>query len=121
MTECHSLGQQGEDLAVAHLVESGYKILHRNWITGKHEIDIIAENADFIVFIEVKTRTADYLVHPRDAVSVQKQKSMVLCADTYIKRYKINKECRFDIISVLTDKSNSEIEHLTDAFYPTLK
>jgi putative endonuclease len=121
MNESLSLGQHGEDLAVAHLVESGYKILQRNWITGKHEIDIIAEKDNFIVFIEVKTRSADYLVHPRDAVSVQKQKSMVLSADIYIKRYKTNKECRFDVISVLKDGSKNEIEHITDAFYPTLR
>lgn len=121
MSESHILGQHGEDLAVAHLVKSGYKIRERNWTAGKHEIDIIAENDSYIVFVEVKSRGSDYLVHPRDTVSVQKQKFIILVAEIYVKRYKINKECRFDIISVMIDGSTNEIEHITDAFYPTLK
>jgi len=51
----------GEDQAVKHLTHAGYKILRRNWRSGKLEIDIIAENKDFIVFAEVKTRSEDFL------------------------------------------------------------
>lgn len=121
MAESHELGQQGEDLAVDYLRKKGYKILHRNWKSGKREIDIIAENKDFIVFVEVKTRTDDYQMHPRHAVTSEKQKSIIYAAEGYIKRYNINKESRFDIISIISDNKSVQIEHIEDAFYPTLR
>ena len=56
MAESHDLGRHGEDKAAAHLEKAGYKILKRNWKAGKLEVDIIAENKDYTVFVEVKTR-----------------------------------------------------------------
>ena len=61
MAESHILGNKGEDIAADHLKKSGFKILFRNWKWGKHEIDIIAEKDDMVVFVEVKTRTDDFL------------------------------------------------------------
>ena len=121
MADSHNLGKEGEELARDHLLEKGYKILHRNWKSGKKEIDIIAENKDFVVFIEVKTRTDDYLMHPRHAVTSEKQKSIIYAADSYLKRYNINKESRFDVISIISNGKTIEIEHIEDAFYPTLR
>lgn len=120
MAESHSLGQLGENLAAKFLLDGGYKILNRNWKSGKHEIDIIAENKDFIVFVEVKTRTTDYQLHPRDAVTTPKQRSIIFAADNYINWNYITKESRFDIITVIADGKSHEIEHIENAFYPTL-
>jgi putative endonuclease len=121
MSESHDLGQKGEDLAAAYLKNAGYKILFRNWKWGKHEIDIIAENNDRVVFAEVKTRTEDFLVNPRDAVPREKQKSIILAADGYIKKFYIDKESRFDVITIIKKNANFEIDHIEDAFYPTLR
>ena len=44
MSESLTLGKKGEDLAAGHLKGKGYRILHRNWKSGKKEIDIVAEN-----------------------------------------------------------------------------
>jgi putative endonuclease len=121
MAESHSLGQLGENLAVKHLLDSGYKIRHRNWKSGRYEIDIIAENAEFIVFVEVKTRSENYQMHPSAAVTTPKQRSIIFAAESYIDRNNINKDSRFDIISVISDGKSHSIEHIEDAFYPTLK
>lgn len=121
MAESHELGQMGEELAAGHLKNSGYKILHRNWKSGKNEIDIICENRDFIVFAEVKTRTDDYRVAPSEAVTREKQRSIIFAASNYISRYNINKESRFDVITVVKKNGNFEIDHIEDAFYPTLR
>jgi len=121
MAESHNLGQKGEELAVEHLKKSGYRIIERNWRAGKLEVDIIAENKDFIVFCEVKTRSDDFQMHPVTAVNREKQRSLVLCADTYIKRYNITKECRFDVITIITGSDSFKIDHIEDAFYPTLR
>jgi len=121
MAESHDLGQKGEVLAADHLTKAGFKILFRNWKWGKHEIDLIAENKDFIIFAEVKTRSDDYQMHPVTAVTKEKQKSIIFAADGYIKRYKIDKESRFDVITVIKAGEEFQIDHIEDAFYPTLR
>jgi putative endonuclease len=121
MSESHDLGKIGEELATDHLNKAGYKILFRNWKWGRHEIDIIAENKEYVVFAEVKTRTDDYQMHPVTAVTREKQKSIILAADGYIKRYNNKKESRFDVITVIKKGDQFEIDHIEDAFYPTLR
>ena len=121
MADSHNLGREGEELAKKHLLLKGYKILHCNWKSGKREIDIVAENGEFIVFVEVKTRTDDFTMHPRHAVTGEKQKSIIFAAESYLERYNINKESRFDIVSIILNGKSIEIEHIEDAFYPTLR
>jgi len=122
MSDSSALGLQGESLAAAHLQEKGYKIRHRNWTTGKLEVDIIAENNDYVVFAEVKTRTEGYYGNISDLVPTDKQKLLVRAADSYIRIYDINKESRFDVIIIVASGQSIEIkEHIEDAFYPTLR
>jgi len=121
MSDTKELGNQGEDFASSFLLKKGYKIVNRNWKMGANEIDIIAENDDFIVFIEVKTRSDNYLEHPYTAVTTSKQKTIIRIADHYLRRYNIDKECRFDIISVVKNNDKFDINHIENAFYPTLR
>lgn len=122
MSESQILGQTGEDKAVVCLQEAGYKIRHRNWKSGKRELDIVAENNDFIVFVEVKTRTEGFVEPPKNAVTNDKQRSIIYAAETYIQKYDIIKESRFDIITVIAKGNRYEIEqHIEGAFYPTLR
>lgn len=121
MSGSHELGQKGEDLAVAYLKKNEFKILLRNWKWGKHEIDIIAENKEFIVFVEVKTRSDNFREHPRTAVTNEKQKSIISAADGYIQRNRIDKESRFDVITIIRKDDEFEIDHIENAFYPTLR
>jgi len=120
MAESHNLGQEGEDLAAEHLEKTGYRILFRNWKWGKHEIDIIAENNDFIIFAEVKTRSDDFQMHPVTAVTREKQKSIIRAANGYLQKFKIDKEGRFDVITVIKSVDSYKIDHIEGAFYPTL-
>ena len=121
MSESHELGRSGEEHAAAYLKNNGYKILFRNWKWGVNEIDIIAENKDFVVFVEVKTRSANFMEEPSKAVPVAKQKSIIRAAEGYIKRFRIDKESRFDIIAIINKNEGFEIDHIEDAFYPTLR
>ena len=121
MAESHLLGKEGEEQAVGYLRSKGYKILHRNWVSGKRELDIIAENNEFVVFVEVKTRSHDFHLPQGDLVTKEKQRSMIFAADSYIRRYNINKESRFDVITIISGGKTIEIEHTESAFYPTLR
>ena len=55
MAEHNEFGKKGEDIAAEFLQKKGYKILERNWVSGKNEIDIIAREGKYIVVIEVRT------------------------------------------------------------------
>lgn len=121
MSEAQSLGQKGEAFAVEYLKKKGYKIRHRNWISGKNEIDIVAETNDFIVFVEVKTRADNPLTNPKTAVNREKQKSIIYVAEWYIRTYNLDKESRFDVIILYEKAEGFEIDHIENAFYPTLR
>jgi len=115
-------GKAGEEEAVKLLTEKGYRILERNWLFRKKEIDVIACNEACIAFIEVKTRTDGYLEAPSEAVTRTKQKYIIAAANEYIQQHNISKEVRLDVISVVLNKDGSlkEIEHTENAYYPVM-
>ena len=120
MAAHNELGKQGEDAACLFLKVQGYTIVERNWRYDRHEIDVIAENKDFIIFVEVKTRTSSQWGNPEDFISRMQMKRIITAADFYLKEYNIEKDVRFDIITIVKGKDGFEIEHIDDAFYPTL-
>jgi putative endonuclease len=109
-------GQQGEQVAARYLEENGYVIIERNWRYGNIEIDIIARNAEYLVFAEVKTRMSDQWGNPEDAVTNSKMKRIVEAADSYICAHATDLPARFDVIAVLVNDGKFEIEHFDDAF-----
>ncbi len=116
-----SVGKEGEKVAENHLVEKGYQILERNWRFGKKELDLIARYGDKLVIIEVKTRTNPEFEQPKEAVTFKKQRNIVDAANAYIQKNNILLETQFDIISVLFNNGKTEIEHISDAFYPLVR
>ncbi len=117
MADHNELGKKAEDLAAEYLLKNGYKILVRNFRFQKSEIDIIAEKNHLIVVVEVKARSTDFFILPQEAVTKGKIKSIVLAANHFMEEFNKNQEVRFDIISVLPDKTGKlEIEHIEDAF-----
>lgn len=121
MSESQTLGIKGEELAADFLKKNGYRILFRNWTYGRHEVDIIAENKECIVFAEVKTRAEAPLDPPVNAITREKQKAIIWAAEAYVKRYSIQKESRFDVITVIQKGEEFEIVHIPYAFYPSLR
>lgn len=117
MAEHNDFGKKAEDLAAEFLLKNGYKILARNFRFQKAEIDIISEKDNFIVVCEVKARSTDLFNLPQEAVNKRKIKLLVTATDHYLQESNINKEVRFDIISVLPDeKGNLNLEHIVNAF-----
>jgi len=121
MAEHNELGKQGERLAMEYLLNKTYKIIELNWYFNKNEIDIIAEKDGFLVIVEVKTRSSFFEADPSLTVSTKKQKYLVKAANHYIIKNNIEKETRFDVITVIiTSIDYYNIEHIENAFYPTL-
>lgn len=120
MAEHNALGKKGEAFAQKYLAQNGYLISDINWRFGKEEIDIIAQKNDLVVFIEVKTRTNNYFGDPENFVSRNKQKRIIKAANAYIMEKNILKEARFDVIALTLVNNKFQLEHIQDAFYPTL-
>ena len=121
MTIQQEVGKRGEQIAIDYLTEKGYKILERNWYFRKKEIDIIAEKDDFLVIIEVKSRSIGFHEDPKDAVNIKKQRFLIQAANAYVYKYDIELEVRFDIITVVFyNEHEYKLNHIDDAFYPTL-
>jgi len=116
MAQHNELGKKGEKLAVDFLLKKGYKILDRNWRFQKAEVDIIAQKENTLAVVEVKTRSSDYFGNPQDFVNNKKIKLLVSAIDEYVISKNLEVEVRFDIISILKEKSTFKIEHLEDAF-----
>lgn len=111
------LGQIGELAAARYLREKGYQILSANYRCRLGEIDIIAENARYICFVEVKTRSENNLYAPADAVDAAKRKRIVATAQLYLQRNPQEKQPRFDIIEVyLKNARVQRLRHIENAY-----
>jgi putative endonuclease len=120
MADHNKLGEKGEEIAQKYLMKKGYEIRHTNWRFRKKEIDIIVVENDLLVVVEVKTRSNDYFENPKEAVTRNKQKFIITATDAYINEFDINLEVRFDIIAVTIINGKEKIEHIKDAFQPSL-
>jgi putative endonuclease len=120
MAEHNDLGKLGEEIAAKHLIDKGFSIRATNWRFGKDEIDIIAEKDNFLVIVEVKTRRSAIFGEPEIFVNANKQRFLIRATQVYIEKYNIEKEARFDIVSIILNTNTKQINHIEDAFYPVL-
>ena len=116
MAEHNDLGKIGEDLAEKHLRRIGYQVLQRNWRFGHDELDIIARDGEWLVIVEVKTRTTNHFGEPEMEVKPAKMKAIVRTAEAYILDVNFNGETRFDVIGILLGGGKVVLNHVKDAF-----
>jgi putative endonuclease len=120
MAEHNDTGAKGEKLAASFLEKKGYSVLETNWRFKNLEADIIATITKTLVIAEVKTRKSNYFGEPETFVTKQKQKNLIKTAEEYIERNKLDLDVRFDIISIILGDHQTKINHIEDAFYPTI-
>lgn len=95
-----TLGQRGEDYVANWLERHNYHIIARNYHSRFGEIDIIAKNAQYIIFVEVKTREQGGMVSPLEAVTKTKQSKLLITAQQYLAENPGSLQPRFDIAAV---------------------
>jgi len=109
-------GKKSEITASQYLKEKGYKIIELNHKNKVGEIDIIAQDKDYLVFVEVKARMSRAFGDPLEAVNFKKQQKIRKTAELYlIMKRKTNANSRFDVVSILGNE-NFEISHIENAF-----
>lgn len=120
MIQKHKLGLQGEDLAFNYLTHRGYTIIATNYRYRRFEVDIIAQIANELVFVEVKTRTSIHFGLPESFVDQGQQQRLIECADHYLISNNLSLPVRFDIISITWVDGKPTLEHLENAFWPSV-
>lgn len=113
------IGDRGEDMAVKRLKKMGYRIIERNFsVPGMGEIDIIAEEGEYIVFVEVRVRNNSAFGSGAETVDERKQRKIIKTALCYLKmRGALDFPARFDVVSVTGSfEKKPEIEVIKNAF-----
>jgi putative endonuclease len=117
-----TLGQHGEDCAAAYLVEQGYEVVARNWRTREGELDLVARDGAWLVFVEVRARRAGKsglpsLGPPEESVTPRKQARLAAMAEAYLFENLWDGPWRIDVIAleIRGDGSVARLNHLRDA------
>lgn len=110
-----ALGAQKESVAAEFLQKQGYTIVQMNFRCRQGEIDIVAADGKYLVFVEVKYRSDRHYGNPGEAIGYRKQKTIYKVAEYYMysKRIPQNIPCRFDAVVI----EGENITLIKDAFY----
>jgi putative endonuclease len=112
------LGARGERIAAAYLTDAGLRVIDRNWRCRDGELDLVAREADAIVFCEVKTRRGSGFGHPVEAVTPAKQRRLRTLAQRWLAAHDEHApDLRFDVVGVLLRPDRPAlVTHLRGAF-----
>lgn len=112
------MGNEAEDLACEYLQQKGWEILDRNYYSGHSEIDIIAKDENFTVFLEVKMRSSTQFGKPIEFVNEEKIEHVFRAAEAWALEHGLQESpMRFDVIGILKRKGKApEINHIPDAY-----
>jgi putative endonuclease len=121
-----ALGALGERLAADHLARAGYDVVARNFRTRFGELDVIAADARYLVFCEVKTRVAGTRLGPAgplDAIGPRKRRRLRAMAREWLastsgEERPYRAELRFDAIGIVVTARGVlvSLEHVENAF-----
>ena len=98
--ESRALGRWGEALAAQWLERQGCVLLGANWRCRFGEIDLIAEDGEFLCFVEVKLRKSDAYGRGAEAVDGRKQEKLRTSAQLYLMEHPTDLQPRFDVVEV---------------------
>ena len=110
-------GRSGEKKAVEYLKNKGFEILFTNYRYGHKEIDIIARDKNYVVFIEVKAGQSKSFGPPQGWVNLKKQKKIAEVATAFLQKYQFpGCDFRFDVIAIDRSSGKEMLEHIQNAF-----
>lgn len=109
------LGQYGENIAAQFLERRGFSIIMRNFQTRWGEIDLVAEKAGHLHFVEVKTRSDARHGEGEEAIGRFKQQRLLGAAKMYIAQFQPSQiYFQIDSVSVLINiaRKTARVRHI---------
>lgn len=114
------IGKLGEDAVCRYLESRLYDIVVKNYRIKGGEIDIIAENGDYLAFVEVKTRKPNSMVSGLEAITKRKKDLIIRAAADYCCKHPTILQPRFDIAEVIFDGIKiRSIKYIVNAYDTT--
>jgi len=113
-----STGALLENVAIDYLQTRNLHILQRNFRSKLGEIDLIAKDQSYLVFIEVRYRENDLYGSSAETVTRAKQQKIIHTAQLYLqtRAWARNLDCRFDVVAISGPIELPTIEWIKDAF-----
>ena len=120
MLRHRNLGTWGEDQAAKYLKKRGFRILERNFTCRFGEIDLIAADRQYLLFVEVKLRKSDTFASAAEFVDWRKQARLRTAAELWLSQHETELQPRFDVVEIYApqgaETKKPTINHLEDAF-----
>ena len=120
MSTTREAGDRGEAMAAEYLRENGYEILASQFRCRFGEIDIIAADRHYVVFVEVKLRASDRFVRAGAYVTAAKQARIRTAASLWLAEHETQLQPRFDVIEIYGDadtpRRQRRINQIENAF-----
>lgn len=114
------LGRWGEAAAAEYLKQKGFRLVAAGWHCRFGEVDLIAEDGYYLVFVEVKLRKSASFAQAREFVDLRKQNKLHTTAQMYLALHPTDLQPRFDVIEVYAPRgmqtARPAINHLENAF-----
>ncbi len=113
----HRLGLDGEDQAIAYLIDDGWALEAHRFRVGRNDIDLIVRRGSLVAFVEVKTRRGDGYGLGREAIGWRKRRALGRVAEVWRLRHgRPDDSFRFDVVDVVQARGETRIEHIEDAW-----
>lgn len=113
-------GTWGEALAAEYLRKRRFKIVASGYRCRFGEIDLIACNKKYLIFVEVKTRRSSGFAEAMEYVDRRKQDRIRTTASLYLSQNPTQLQPRFDVIEIYAPEGTKtlrpEIRYMEDAF-----
>ena len=120
MDRRNGVGAWGEERAAKYLKKKGFRIVERNFSCRWGEIDLIAADRSYLVFVEVKLRKSDAFARAAEFVDLRKQARLTAAAELWLSQHETELQPRFDVIEIYAPEGEQTrkpvINHLEDAF-----
>ena len=109
-------GLSAEEDGARWLAQQGYQILERNVSSRFGEMDLVALDGPTLCFVEIKARRSLRYGSPCEAVTLDKQRRLTRCAESYLARHPHTGPCRFDVLGLSADGTEWRFELIRNAF-----
>lgn len=113
-------GAWGEAKAAEFLRSKHFQIVAVNYRSRFGEIDLIAKDKKWLVFVEVKLRKSGSFAQAMEYVNRRKQDRLRMTASIFLADYPTKLQPRFDVIEIYAPEGtatvNPQIHHMEDAF-----
>jgi putative endonuclease len=114
-TERQQHGAQAEQLAESFLSKQGLQLVARNYRCRFGEIDLIMQDAESLVFVEVRMRRSAQYGGAAGSIHAAKQQRLIAAAQHYLAGLRTTPACRFDAI-LMNEVDAAHVEWIKDAF-----